>query len=409
MIKFSNIDDELNVYKGRKVILFGAGKNGLRIKKELAEGVKIDCFCDSDASKWGRIIEGLPVISPSQLYENYDEKMLIQISSVFSKEIEMQLHSYHINSYISYEEYCMRMRFLYIYKNFSQYMKVYQTLYSEPSYTILQSRERCLEYAAKVKFFDLDSYNIVCLPPKTGNYTLETSLQKYQAEYVRIGHCFDRISPELNQFIMGKKIKIVTAVRDPIAQNVSFFFQLNTRFCDIQEYWKDGGDVQILWDAWIAHVLGKKFRINRKSAEIRFEYMDYINQLLHNVICIQNFFEENFEKYNHINVYDYPFDRKKGYSIIKDRNTEVFIYQLEKLNEIQNDLGQFLGIEDFRLTNDNVGSEKWYAPAYQQALKELKFSREYFEYCYDSKLVKHFYSEEDIDRFKCRWSKNIDE
>lgn len=38
MIKFSNIDDELNVYKGRKVILFGAGKNGLRIKKELAEG-----------------------------------------------------------------------------------------------------------------------------------------------------------------------------------------------------------------------------------------------------------------------------------------------------------------------------------------------------------------------------------
>lgn len=35
MIKFSKIDDGLNIYKERKVILFGAGNCGMRIKAEL--------------------------------------------------------------------------------------------------------------------------------------------------------------------------------------------------------------------------------------------------------------------------------------------------------------------------------------------------------------------------------------
>ena len=121
------------------------------------------------------------------------------------------------------------------------------------------------------------------------------------------------------------------------------------------------------------------------------------------------FFQENFEKYNHINVYNYPFDKKRGYSIIQDKDTEIFVYQLEKLNDIRKELGEFLEIENLELINDNVGEEKWYASAYKQALKGLKLSREYFEYCYNSELVRHFYSEEDIHRFRKRWSKNIDE
>lgn len=358
-------------------------------------------------------MEGLAVISPSELQQVYNEETLIQISSAFSKQIEAQLRSLHMESFISYEEYCSRMNCLCIYKNLPEYLDIYRSLYSNPSYIVLQIREKCLGYAARVNYFDFNSYNIICLPPKTGNYTLESSLRKYSVEYIRIGHCFDRISDELRKFIKGKKIKIVTAVRDPIAQNISFFFQSNTRFCDIPEYWKDGGNVQILWNAWISHVLRNKFQSDKKtvqdSGEIIFAYMDDINNIFHNMICIQDFFQENFEKYNHINVYNYPFDKKRGYSIIQDKDTEIFVYQLEKLNDIRKELGEFLEIENLELINDNVGEEKWYASAYKQALKGLKLSREYFEYCYNSELVRHFYSEEDIHRFRKRWSKNIDE
>lgn len=413
MIRFSKIDDELNIYRDRKVILFGAGNCGIRTKAELERGgVKINCFCDNDAEKWGTAIKGLAVISPSELYQVYNEETLIQICSVYSKEIEEQLKLLHMESFISYEEYCVRINGLCMYKNLPEYLEIYRSLHSDPGYMVLQIQEKCLEYAARVRYFHFDSYNIVCLPPKTGNYTLESSLRRYHEEYIRISPCFDRISHELKHFLKDKRIKIITAVRDPIAQNISFFFQSNTRFCDIPEYWKEGGNVQVLWDAWISHVLGQEIWQDRKnmreSHEIAFTYMDCINDMLHNMICMQNFFQENFEKYNHIDVYQYPFDKEKGYSIIQDGNMEIFIYQLEKLNDVSKELGEFLGIENMELINDNVGAEKWYAPAYKQALDELKISRDYFEYSYNSELVRHFYSEEDINRFRNRWSKNID-
>ena len=68
-----------------------------------------------------------------------------------------------------------------------------------------------------------------------------------------------------------------------------------------------------------------------------------------------------------------------------------------------------MGIEDFELTKDNVGEKKWYAPAYKQALEELKLSKEYVEACYRTRLVRHFYSEVDIQKFRQKWSKNVEE
>ncbi|MCI8512129.1 MAG: hypothetical protein HFE83_09060 [Lachnospiraceae bacterium] len=415
MIRISKINDELTVYRGKEIILFGAGRNGIRIKRELErKGFKISYFCDNNEKIWGEGLDHIEIISPSRLRQIYDcEKTLIQISSTFSRSIEEQLVSYKIEAFISFDEYCERMHALSIYKTLPQSLEAYQDLYFEPGYEALAIRKRCVDYAVRVNYFDLDSYQIICLPPKTGNYTLEASLQKHHAEYVRISPCYDLMSAEAGRMMEGKKIKIVTAVRDPVAQNLSFFFQINTRYCDIPEYWRDGGDVQLLWDEWISHVLGNELQFHRKSSagrrHIKFSYMEYMNQLYHNVIAMQDFFEKNFQPYNGIDVYACPFDKEKGYSVIQSGNREVFIYQLEKLDMVKKELGEFLGIEDFELTKDNVGEKKWYAPAYKQALEELKLSKEYVEACYRTRLVRHFYSEVDIQKFRQKWSKNVEE
>ena len=89
-------------------------------------------------------MEGLAVISPSELQQVYNEETLIQISSAFSKQIEAQLRSLHMESFISYEEYCSRMNCLCIYKNLPEYLDIYRSLYSNPSYIVLQIREKCL-------------------------------------------------------------------------------------------------------------------------------------------------------------------------------------------------------------------------------------------------------------------------
>lgn len=405
MIRFSKIDDKLTIYKEKEIILFGAGGHGKRIKKELeSKGFEIAYFCDNDEKKWGTEIENLKVISPENLCEIYNEKVLIQISTVFSEEIEVQLMNLKMDSFISFYEYSERMAGLYIYKTLPQSLEIYKEFYSKSNYLIDQTRKDCLDYAVKVKYLNLDSYNILCMPPKTGNYTLMASLGKCGAEYVRFGHSYNRMFEGLKELIGEKRIKIVTAVRDPIAQNLSLFFQItsNLCYCDIPEYWENGGDVQAVWDLWTAYETGDEFRT--KSV---FSYMESTNGLFDNVIIIQRFFDENFKKFNDIDVYNYEFDKEHGYTIIKKENIEIFIYQLERLEEVKHHLGTFLGVKDLTLTNGNVGDRKWYASIYKQALKELKLSKEYFEYCYNSNYVKHFYTENDIERFKDRWSKNI--
>ncbi len=414
MIRLSKIDDELTVYKGKDIILFGAGYQGRVVKRELeSKGFQITGFCDNDKKKWGEIINGTEVISPDRLCEIYNDKMLVQISCIYSSEIEKQLQLLKIDSFISYREYCERMEGIRIYCGLPQSVKQYKTLCTKPSYFELLVRKQCIDYALRVKYYDMDSFHIVCLPPKTGNHTIEASIRECGGEFVAFRHTFNDMFPVWSKLLEGKKIKIITGVREPVAQNISFFFQQNTRFYDIPEYWKDGGDVQFLWDKWISNVLGNDVQLRRKSIEgkenTNFDYMEYIHAIYDNIVTVQYFFERNFEKYNGINVYDYSFDQEQGYSIIREGNIEVFIYQLEKLNAVKDSMGEFLGLKNFELKNENVGAQKWYAPAYRQALEELKLSREYVEYCYGSRLARHFYSNKDIEQFKRRWSKNIDE
>ncbi len=416
MIRFSKIDDKLTTYKEHEVVLFGAGFWGRDIKKNLEfHGIKVSFFCDNNEKKWGSYMDGIEILSPVQLRERYSEEILIQISVASGQDVEMQLRAWGMGTFISFQEYIERLSGLYIYKTLPESVKIYDNFFSRPSYLVGQTRYDCLNYAARVKYFEKDSYNILCMPPKTGNYTLLGSLGKSGAEFVRFGHSFNRMFDGLKEFIGDKKIKIVTSVRDPIAQNISLFFQITTNlcYCDIPEYWTDGGDVQAVWDLWIAHELKEAIPLYAQLADQgklpSFSYMEGWNKEQDNVIVIQDFFEKNFKRFNGINVLDYEFDKEQGYVLIQQDNVEVFIYQLERLNDVKDQLALFLGIENLELINGNEAKQKWYAPVYRQALRELKLDKEYFEYCYNSPCVQHFYSEADIESFKNRWRKHVKE
>ncbi len=122
------------------------------------------------------------------------------------------------------------------------------------------------------------------------------------------------------------------------------------------------------------------------------------------------YLESFLEKFNNniTNVIGVPFDKESGYSIIKSGNIEVFVYQLEKLNNIIPQLSEWVGSNPFdQLVNDNIGEAKWTGESYKQAQKELVISQEYFDACFNAPYVKHFYSNEDIEKFKDRWRPHI--
>lgn len=92
------------MYKGKKVICFGAGFTG----KIICEGFQeqglldvIDFFVDNDASKWGKTIEvggkEFRIVSPECLREEAFQNKIIFITSRFWDQMVEQLNGYNIS------------------------------------------------------------------------------------------------------------------------------------------------------------------------------------------------------------------------------------------------------------------------------------------------------------------------
>lgn len=77
--------------KADKICIFGAGRRGLKLYKELlARCIKIDYFCDNNKELIGNSIDGAEIISFNELIK-YKENTLVIISAVDYVNIEKQL------------------------------------------------------------------------------------------------------------------------------------------------------------------------------------------------------------------------------------------------------------------------------------------------------------------------------
>lgn len=404
-MQLSKIDDTLQVYRENKVILFGASSAGINAKRLLEKhNIQIAFFCDNDKNKWGTVLEGIQIISPEELDAYLSKHTLIQVTSDYSKDIVVQLKQMGIYCYISYEEYKERISGLVKYHFFSKYNYLKEIFMQKAViFDHIDTRdERGLwEYLAELDYLGENIFYFLCLPPKTGDWTLNASLHHLNKKFINLWHSFHHMLPELKEFLKNKTVKIVTAVREPVSQNISEFFQMCNCFWDTPEYWEKGGDVQFLFDEFLAHELPELFSKGAERRELC--YFEAYKKAERLEYMIQHFFERQFEPFSGIDIYQYPFDKEKGYSIITEGNVQIFIYQLEKLNYLKKELADFLGVKKLELINDNTGDLKWYADAYSDAKKNLKLRREYLEWCCSGKFMNHFYNKKDIQAVYDKW------
>lgn len=75
----------------KKVLIFGTGSTGRRIFKELQESTEIKGFLDNDSSKWGGVIEGIPVIGNGDALKDIEYDEIIICSLPGMKSIQKQL------------------------------------------------------------------------------------------------------------------------------------------------------------------------------------------------------------------------------------------------------------------------------------------------------------------------------
>lgn len=443
--------EELNVFEGKKVIIGGSNRLAIEIHS-IFRNFNINViglFCTKVD-----VISDLEMLYDTSIVGLEELAILAKDDDVIIQEIDQDVElSKLIDKYaINRSKFDARKIFhSFIIQNFIDLVRQ-NNLAEVNRYVQLRIERKRVLYNSLIEQIGRKSmeYVIICSPPKTGDHTLNNtfnlinetesrsnrynlnriiaaficktglnkmsnSVSKYEErlknkkkiDYVNIFH-----SPELfkKNLYNNKTIKIITAMREPIVSNLSLVFQHlgaslgmihqqilplliqygKDDFLNIAEniFVKGMDDVQILFDSYIKERVNSNIKIIPES-----------------VAPMQDFFPLFNE--NIVNLYEHPFDKEKGYSIIKEGNIEVFVYQLEKLNSIVPELSKWIGVPFDKLENGNVAADKWAGESYKQAQKEIEISQEYFDRCYNEEYVKHFYSEEDIEKFKARWRPHI--
>jgi len=82
-----------HINKTKNVVIYGAGKAGIRIEEELIDSeYKVSCFCDDDPILQGRSIDGVKILSPDQLIKKTGshklDLLVIAIPSASQKRVQ---------------------------------------------------------------------------------------------------------------------------------------------------------------------------------------------------------------------------------------------------------------------------------------------------------------------------------
>lgn len=218
---------------------------------------------------------------------------------------------------------------------------------------------------------------------KVGSTTLLNSLKNAKIPAIQVEQFFfaeDELDKETIENWLDcldrirKGIKVITLVRDPIARDISNFMQV--------------------FNAYIMD----------SDKNVIDQVVDYLEGASLTNYQFSHWHNVEFKKALGIDVYEYPFDKEKGYGFIKENNLDILLLTLEKLNDNVEILRQFLDAPGFEIINDNVGEEKEYKYLYNDIRQNLKIPYEIIERDYvNNNKIKHFYTEENIEMFRKKW------
>ncbi len=181
----------------------------------------------------------------------------------------------------------------------------------------------------------------------------------------------------------GKQWRIVTLVRDPVARNVSAFFQtfdLEASYGGGQVGGARAADVEKLTDAFL------------NQFEWHDEPLTWLDNELGSVFGVD--------------VYASPFPHGRGHETYENESARVLLLRLEDLRETApRAFAEWLGLESFVPVESNVGGAKHYSDAYREFADGVKLPQSYLDRMYESRYARHFYSHEEIEAFRARWER----
>lgn len=170
---------------------------------------------------------------------------------------------------------------------------------------------------------------------------------------------------------LSKYKGVVTPVRDPIARNISFFFE---RF---------GNDILAIDAKFSVKGLLKHF----------FESIEHTYPLT----WFQNVYQKTFG----IDVYKEKFNKSRGWAIIDERYLLVRTDKMEKA--LPDAFESLYGKRPPGMHKGMTMESRPYGYIYAQFVGKVKFPEKYVESLYNSRFMKHFFLKSEIERLTRRW------
>lgn len=119
-------------------------------------------------------------------------------------------------------------------------------------------------------------------------------------------------------------------------------------------------------------------------------------------------FDKELKDLTGIDIFDYPFDKEKGYTWIKKENVEILVLKTEKMNENEDIVAQFVEKPGLKYVNARIGEGKFSKYIYRELKQKFCVSADVLEKQYSNNpQVDHFYSEEEKAEFRQKWKNKI--
>ncbi|MGI0495768.1 putative capsular polysaccharide synthesis family protein, partial [Limnospira platensis] len=219
---------------------------------------------------------------------------------------------------------------------------------------------------------------------KVGSTSISTSLKNHSSQVYDIhfleetylqknmhkGHCIDGYFVLKNW--LGEPLKIISLVRNPIAVNISGFFQ------NLDTYYPHLSPEQIL-------------QLSIEELINKFWTLDLNYPLI--------WFDREFKKCLNFDIYSQPFSLL-GWQTYLHESYHILIMQAELMDsQKQEVIRMFTGISNFHLENQNLSSQKWYSHLFKEFKEKLVLPGDYLDKMLNSQFTKHFYRPSQIQEF----------
>jgi hypothetical protein len=174
-----------------------------------------------------------------------------------------------------------------------------------------------------------------------------------------------------------RPLQVITLVREPIANNISMFFQIIDQYlatdAEVSNY-----DIDELIDIFLENYMHSR-PLTWLDAEIK----------------------TNFG----IDVYQHPFPTDRGYTVISRGRVSLLILRCELDDRTKAQaIADFLDLDEFEILRSNIASEKSYARQYAEFKQRIRIPPALLDQMYNSKFARHFYSSQEREQFRAHWS-----